>query len=404
LAHLASPTRARPQLDFLDGFRGALVLLVVTGHAIGYSGLRGEIAGADPALGQFLVAVELRVPMFFVLSGYVLMIAVARDPELRLRGGMAGHVRRRARRLLLPYFAALALSLGLIATVPLLQIPAGTAWDPRIPVTWESVVTHALLVHNFLPEGFFRINAPLWTMAVEWQLGLLMPLLLVFWRRRSPLVVILLLLLLAGASSATGVMDWSAPILLPLFALGMYAAHVTHRDDVADPVTTAILGRRWLGMTCCTVLIVGAVLVGMLEASMLRGLPTIALRWALAGSAAAIFLALVTHRQSVSAHSPTTALAHDVLAWAPLRHVGLISYSAYLIHSPILAIANLVMIGTGLPTALIVVLQLLVTTPVVFVVGLLFAVCFERPVMSARQRAALDRLLPGRPYRSVDSI
>ncbi len=404
MAHHTFPTRERPRLDFLDGFRGALVLLVVSGHAIGYSGLRGEVAGAHPLVGLVLGAVELRVPMFFVLSGYVLMIAVARDPGLRLRGGTIGHVRRRARRLLLPYLAALALSLGLIAVVPALQEPAGTAWDQRIPVTWESVVTHALLVHNVSPETVFRINAPLWTMAVEWQLGLLMPLILVFWRRFHPLVVVGALVLLAGVSSVTGFLAWSGPVLLPLFALGMYAAYVTHRVGAADRVATALLCRRRVGMTCGALLFSAALAVGLLEPTLLRGLPTIALRWSLAGTAAAVFLALFTRRQTTSTHSRTSAMMHGALSWTPLRKVGLISYSAYLVHGPLVATSNLMLLAVGLPTDAILAVQVLLVTPSVFVVGVVFAMVFERPVMDARHRAALDHMVLIGPFRQRKCI
>lgn len=383
----------RPQLRFLDGMRGLLVFSVVAGHAIGYSGERGAVAEWSPPLGKLLLAAELRVPVFFVLSGYALMIAVSRDPQFRVRGGFRGHVRRRARRLLPPYFAALALSLGLIWAVPLLRAPAGTAWDSRIPVTPESVVTHLLLVHNVSPDTFFRINAPLWTMAVEWQLGLLLPLLVVVWRRTSGIAVLVALAALAAGSSVTGVLEWSAPVLAPLFGLGMVTASVVHRTGPVGPISHALLRRRRIGPLVAAAALALAVAVGIIGETNIGAVPTIAIRWFLAGVAAAVFLAVMTHRERTSCDSPASGVVRKVLTFQPLCLLGLVSYSVYLVHNPLLALGNLLFLRLGLSVPSLVVLQLLITVPSVVLIGALFAWVIERPCMNSHQRQAFGQML-----------
>src|SRR5215203_1884331 len=106
-----------PRLAFLDGLRGLAASYVVLHHAallVPPSGLTGPATVARFLLrhGHYAVAV------FIVLSGYCLMLPVARDPLGRLPGGTLAFFGRRARRILPPYYAALVLCWALIALVP----------------------------------------------------------------------------------------------------------------------------------------------------------------------------------------------------------------------------------------------------------------------------------------------
>src|SRR4051812_10624228 len=98
------PPRAE-RFDFLDGLRGLAALYVVLHHAsqdVPAPMLRGWAAAARFLLrhGHFAVAV------FIVLSGYCLMRPVARDASRQIRGGTLAYLRRRAWRILPPYYAA----------------------------------------------------------------------------------------------------------------------------------------------------------------------------------------------------------------------------------------------------------------------------------------------------------
>src|SRR5438270_2616521 len=110
----AAPRRPpAPRLPFLDGLRGLAAVYVVLHHAammVPPAGLGGVGSAARFVFrhGHYAVAV------FIVLSGYCLMLPVARDPCGRLPGGVVGYLGRRARRILPPYYAALGLGWLLI--------------------------------------------------------------------------------------------------------------------------------------------------------------------------------------------------------------------------------------------------------------------------------------------------
>ena len=85
-------------------------------------------------------------------------------------------MRRRARRILPPYYAALLLSIavivlynGLASRLGLGQRIDEAALEPG------SVISHLLLVHNVSFDWVFRINGPLWSVATEWQIYWLFP-------------------------------------------------------------------------------------------------------------------------------------------------------------------------------------------------------------------------------------
>src|SRR5205807_888516 len=96
------------------------------------------------------------VTTFIVISGFCLMLPVAIAGGT-LKGGAKQFYQRRARRILPPYYAALALSVAI-------------ALARGVPVTNGSLISHALLIHDFGASWIFDINGALWSIAVEWQL------------------------------------------------------------------------------------------------------------------------------------------------------------------------------------------------------------------------------------------
>ena len=90
----ASPTRIR--FHYLDGMRGIAALYVVLHHAymeiawLGGAWMPGWLRFFAPWIRNGEVAVSA----FIVLSGYSLMLPVARAGDLRLPGGIAEFVKR----------------------------------------------------------------------------------------------------------------------------------------------------------------------------------------------------------------------------------------------------------------------------------------------------------------------
>src|SRR5437660_75394 len=105
-----APSRFR--LDFLDGIRGLAALYVALFH-VSYA--RQSLPEPARHLTDWLQFGHYAVGVFIVLSGYCLMLPVARSADGRLRGGVGSYLRRRAWRILPPYYAALVLALALVA-------------------------------------------------------------------------------------------------------------------------------------------------------------------------------------------------------------------------------------------------------------------------------------------------
>jgi peptidoglycan/LPS O-acetylase OafA/YrhL len=231
-----TPVLDRPaHLGYLDGIRGLAALYVLLEH-VQLSGLDliNAWAPVNPTplqrLAQFLNSSvlgygHLAVDVFIVLSGYCLMLPVAQSRgEVQLRGGLGGFVKRRARRILPPYYAALIFAL--VVNSVFLSTTHSTG----------QITSHLLLVHNVSPAWLFGINAPFWSIAVEWQIYFVFAaILLPVWRRfggAASLATAFLLglaplyLLPVGKN-----FDWSCPWYIGLFALGMSAAWIGLRKD-----------------------------------------------------------------------------------------------------------------------------------------------------------------------------
>jgi peptidoglycan/LPS O-acetylase OafA/YrhL len=105
------------RLDYLDGMRGLAALYVVWFHI--YLDAINTKSGIVqlPYLLHSIIEVFMShgassVAIFIVLSGYCLMLPVARSSDGKLRGGVIDYIKRRARRILPPYYAALFFSEG----------------------------------------------------------------------------------------------------------------------------------------------------------------------------------------------------------------------------------------------------------------------------------------------------
>jgi peptidoglycan/LPS O-acetylase OafA/YrhL len=129
------PERRRPNIDSLDGLRGLAALGVLILHLLGRFGLAGWP-------NRFYLA----VPLFFVISGYV----IARSYEDRLREGMslATFARIRATRL---YPMLLASCLMAALSMPIWNVAMAVLVIPSLVGTLE----------------LFPANGPIWSLFIE---------------------------------------------------------------------------------------------------------------------------------------------------------------------------------------------------------------------------------------------
>src|SRR4029450_13336607 len=161
----------------LDGIRGLAALFVMLHHCWLLS-FPGYPRATGPLWSNWLIYGHFAVVIFIVLSGFSLAVSPARhDWEL---GGGKPSPHRRACRILPPYWAALAISL-LIAwfVVPQPNTPAPDA---------KSVFVYGLLLQDIF--GAHTPNGAFWSIAIEAQLYLVFPLMLILVRRAGAAVML----------------------------------------------------------------------------------------------------------------------------------------------------------------------------------------------------------------------
>src|SRR5262249_11710907 len=138
----------------------------------------GYPAITGPWWASVLIYGHFSVVVFIVLSGFSLAVSPARS-QWRL-GGKATFARRRAWRILPPYWGALAFSLAVAWAV----IPQ----PGEAPPTGKSVVVNGLLLQDIF--GAPTPNGAFWSIAVEAQLYVVFPLMLLLLRRGSAAVML----------------------------------------------------------------------------------------------------------------------------------------------------------------------------------------------------------------------
>ncbi|WP_051142647.1 acyltransferase family protein [Gryllotalpicola ginsengisoli] len=369
-----APTR-RVEFPYLDGIRGAAALMIVLYHTFLFTGMRGDAQRAMPHWAHIVLYGYLGVPLFIVLSGYVLMLPVVRTPDLWFPKGFRNFALRRARRILPPYYAAVILFSAMIWAVPLFDTPHGTQWDTKIPVNYNHVLSHLLMIHDVFADWIGKIDGPLWSVVVEWQIYFIMPLLLLpMWRHFRPWSIAVVFALLAWIAPVFHAHHWLYlhPWLLALFVMGMWAADLTMREKrprflgaIAAVSWLAIPAAEWAGHH-----------YHIPEANMLEfgvGVPlAFTLAWA--------------GRRTVE--RGRTPFVLEPFAARPMLRLGLVSYSVYLFHSPFIAFANLLLLPLGLSTVHQYLLLTFGVVPVVLAMCVGFFWLIERHFLNQRQRHA----------------
>ena len=300
--------RYRPEID---GLRALAVVPVVLYHA-GIPGFSGGYVGVD---------------IFFVISGYLITMLILRDVE----AGCFSIVRfyeRRARRIL-P-----ALIFVTLACVPI-------AWISMIPKDFDdfaaSIWSVALFVSNFhfwLESGYFDTAIELkplvhtWSLAVEEQYYIIIPLFLVVLLRfgRSGIVLALSVVFAASLASALiGSASYPAAnfYLLPGRAWELIAGGLLAVYELKN--TPAVASRTANVLALLGLILLVASLFTFTSVTPHPGLLTLA-----------PVLATVLIIRFGHARGPVNRL----LSLQMLVSTGLISYSLYLWHQPIFAIAR----------------------------------------------------------------
>ena len=213
------------QLDFLSGLRGLAALWVVLSHIWIFQSGVVTSSSRWGFLTNWLIYSHLAVDIFIVLSGYCLMLSVAR--EGKLKGGAIAFYKKRARRILPPYFIALACSILLWAVV-----------DKQIThISAVAVFANLFLVQDMLLR-YNIFDGPLWSVAVEWRIYFLFPIMVFIWKRFGRRATLATAGLFAFAVTASifhyyPAFSFACPWYVFLFAMGLCAA--TIKSDGISP-------------------------------------------------------------------------------------------------------------------------------------------------------------------------
>ncbi len=340
----------------LDGIRAVGMLFM-----LGYHGELPWTAGAFLALSQF-----------FTLSGFLITGVLLRN-HLRPGGNLRGFWERRARRLMPAAFIALAGIMVFGATVATRQqargLPAQVAAAATWTANWQFVISHTSYINLFAAPSPVQ---HFWSLAIEEQFYLLLPVGLFFLvrRTRSPLVIGGMLGGLALLSSA-----WMAA----LYYHGASLDRLYYGTDtrVSELLVGATLGvvvwhkgldfsermRQVLavaGVVAFAATIWCFVNVPLADGPIWRG-----------GFLLFSLLSCVVILAVLAGRGPLVAL----LAWGPLPAIGRLTYGLYLYHWPIFL--WLTEDRTGLSRWPLFVVRVALT----FAVALLSYHLVERPIM-----------------------
>ncbi|MFC4785786.1 acyltransferase family protein [Nocardioides sp. MAHUQ-72] len=321
----ADTARARRVVFPLGWLRGLAALAVVTFHA--YQHNRSGPDSAWPWSGaahQAMLGTDLFVDMFFVLSGLVLWLPVARS-AIEGRKGRPGRVllyRRMAR--LLPLYLTVVLVVWAVT-------------NPAWPGHWQDLVLHLTFTHVYSDSYIFWTDGPAWSLAVEFHFYLLMALavpLVNAAARRTP----------ERRARVAVVAALPALSVLVGVAYLLWATVLTSQDPMNWSIWFSPLSRAadfGLGMG-----------LAVLSAAGVR-LPSPLRRLAATLGVAALGALVMTRPISIDgewwhplyAAAITVALASVVLhdgpwpawlEWRPLVWVGTLGYGVYLIHEPVM--------------------------------------------------------------------
>jgi peptidoglycan/LPS O-acetylase OafA/YrhL len=371
--------KPRVHIGYLDGLRALAAMFVVLHHSSTQFDLTHAPAPFAELL-KFFSYGHYAVDIFIVLSGFCLMLPVALG-DGTMRGSAASFFLKRARRILPPYYLALAFSLILIYFF--LSHASGTRWDSTLPITKQGVLLHLFLLQDV--AGNFEINYPLWSIPVEWRIYFLFPVLVWAFRRYSP-VAVTSVTVIASYIVWIGI-DHSplhrwistypsgvSPYYLGLFAMGMLATKAAYSGD-----RSRAFGRpasAWAAATAVSAFVVFA----------LSAFP-LAHGHSLPPQVMSLFVGLFSMILLIWVSISPRSWAGRLFAWRPLVFLGTFAYSLYLTHAPLVQLFwQYVIHPLHLSDLAGFAMAIFVGAPLITGVAYLFHLACERPFMNTKPR------------------
>jgi peptidoglycan/LPS O-acetylase OafA/YrhL len=359
----------------LEGIRGIAALYVVVYHIFVRAWPEYPGSNHAPLWAAWLSYGRGAVAMFIVLSGFSLGLGPARSGWKLKSIGTYAH--RRAWRILPPYWAALGFSLVMtwyVLAQPYLPVPNG-----------RSVVVYGLLMQDIFSVG--SPNRSFWSIAIEVQLYVLLPLLLLLVRRVSAWAMVGLVAAIVVTIGVLGphvaLMNSAlvkfTPDLAVLFAVGLCAAGIVTAGERTR-------SRPWAGYALAAA--VPAIVLMVVRGAVWSSLNLFWLDLAWAPAIGCFLTAVATSRPRFVLRFLNSRVP---------RSLGSYSYSLYLTHAPIvIAVSYGLVRGRVTPGTPMFFVLLAILLPMTLCFARMFAAVFETPFQRHRGWIPLRQAMSGR--------
>jgi peptidoglycan/LPS O-acetylase OafA/YrhL len=340
------------RLTGIEGLRACAASSIVIYHVWLYGSPSGPVELGY--LSRFaLPHLPVGVTLFFTLSGYLLYRPIA--ASLLAKGqipDVKNYLRNRALRILPAYWVILAVVAVVLPAALLRRSSTELALD-RLVDRPDTLVSDALLLHNYVPSSLDTGIGPAWSLAVEALFYLSLPVLAVLSRyyflratsQSGQWVALLappIALLLIGTTGKAATVWLLPPGDFPGNAI-LARSFLSHADLFAPGMALAVLHvlvnnghvrlpRRWVTIVGATLFVDVALIVALTDRGLLWdwGLGNPYQR--LTALACVLLVALVVLPRSAE-HQPSVLVR--ILESRPLFLTGLVSYSLFLWHEPI---------------------------------------------------------------------
>ena len=314
----APPTpRVEDHIGFIDYVRAAAILLVLGFHLLieSYGGLHtmeSKMSFTDGNLFHFFLTLLpfsygfIGVSMFFLVSGFCIHLSHEKSKRKEFKVFFV----RRFFRIYPPYFLALCF---FAFAFPLTMLRLNS------PINLAQFFSHVLMVHNLDPRSFYGINGAFWSIGVEVQLYAIYPLLVLLVQRigwnKALFLVGAIEMSLRSLSCVASVPFWITAS--PFYYWFSWSIGAKLADDYlhARPL---FLARCPLWVWPC------------LAAFTYYYKPVFVFIFPCVALSTATVVAYCISRPTAQIHLPR-------FLCNALREIGVISYSIYLLHGPLLA-------------------------------------------------------------------
>lgn len=372
----------KKNLKFLDGIRAIAAMFVLISHmwyqiwpaAAPPFGFNERPTGLTLKLTSWLYYGHFAVVVFIVLSGFCLMLPVVQG-DGKLRDGAIKFLKRRARRILPPYYFALFLSLFLIRFF--IGSKTGSQWDITLPVTPFGVIANLLMLQDIVVVT--QINYVFWSLALIWQLYLCFPIIVISWQRLGSIgttvAIAFLTYTIITLLESIGVKEVPPQyiVLCFNFVLGMLGATIVFSQE-----------QVWYQLRKGFPWVLNAGIFAMLIIFFcyLWGFDRVEKHLGFLDNLCAIStLSLI-----VAASRPGNNIIRDFLSLKALVVIGTFSYSLYLIHAPLIQVIwQYILHPFKLGDLAEFSLLLILGTPLILSATYIFYIFCERPFLNTRR-------------------